>query len=940
VLIRFAESSTDDTEASRALCRAGEIAGWQLDKLDDAAALLELSIERRREGNDAVFSLLRIRTRQGRWQDAATLLEHVKDNSEGQARAALLWQLARLREFRLGQTPDVALYEEAAADLDSELGSELLRVERLASEGVAPESLARRLEELAKQTADDSLAAAYLLDAAHAREFTGTAESPDSSIAEAYQRRPDDLPTLWAYERNLRQKSAWSDLAELYDREAQMELDRSVRVQRLAATADAFWRAGDLEATERICRECLNFDAHCLPALRLLAQVAEQSERWNQLAELNDRLAEACTDPNNRRDSCLLAAELWLEKLDEPSRALASLAVLLADDPGQPEAFRRAEKLMRSRGEFSELSRLYQRRIRACKDDAEKIVLLRDHARLMRESLGQPDRAIADLNELLGLLPDDVQTLSDLADLHGQQNHWSDAASALGLLIDRGHDAEVRHAGRLRLADLWLRRLHEPRRARAVLEAAADERPDDIEVHKLQVRLATTVGDWSDARTLLDQVASGTDSATQVWAKLQQAEVARLGMRDSDQADSYTGEAIAIAAESEQALSALRDHFESGDDRKRLCEICEKLLGKSSAGAAKALRGMLSRIYLDDLDRPGQALPHLEALLADDPESKDLALLLARALEKAGKDADAATRYRALLKEDASELEAYRGLARAGQPQVVTAAATLVDLLGDVGEKEAALLKLLEEPATPRGAFSSAQLKPSAGDREIDELLETMQPYLAEVLELSDEGELLGSTDLAVSAAQTVARAFGISGLAVKRVKGDEAQVIIGDPIVLRLGASLVEQAGKPAFLFWTARALARSLGGGLLLHSLDEGAVEDFISAVYDKRPDSHQAQQTKKAISRQLPRKIRKQVEQLNRPDGASWRKYRASVGRLADRLALVLSRNPGAALASLARSRGVSIDAIGRDKELSGLMRFVVSASFATLHQTIWG
>ncbi len=110
----------------------------------------------------------------------------------------------------------------------------------------------------------------------------------------------------------------------------------------------------------------------------------------------------------------------------------------LSDNPGQADAFDRAERLLATAGNFNQLSKLFARRIAACGvDPGEKIDLLRRHARLLHHKLGDPAGAISELGELLALRPDDREALSERADLLCAQGRWSDAADTLGMLIER-----------------------------------------------------------------------------------------------------------------------------------------------------------------------------------------------------------------------------------------------------------------------------------------------------------------------------------------------------------------------------------------------------------------------------------------------------------------------------------------------------------------------
>lgn len=938
VLEQYAQARNDGPTAASALTRAADVAGWELGDLDRAAALFEAALERDGSSDLARHGLLRVRLRQERWQDAVELLELLVDKSPSETeRCQLQLQLARLKEFRLDQPADIQLYEQAAsASYGDRLQEELLRIRWVDP----PREMVQRLVELGRRTADGTLSAGYLLEAAHMAEFSEPPDDETEAVENAFERRPDDPAVIWSLERSLMRRGQWAELGELREKEAQLELDRRVRVQRLAQAAEAYWLAGASDDAERVCRECLNFDVHCLPALRLLARIAEDSQQWADLAELCDRLAEACSDSENRLSSCVRAAELWASKVADSSRALASLAVALADNPAEARAFTRAEALLRERGDFDELSRLYQRRIRSCRDDDERVQLLREHARVLRDDCGHPDRAIAELNTLLSIAPDDLGALEELSELHAQRHHWADAAATLGLLVERAPDPKASHHARLKQAEIWLSHLHEPQRARAVLEQALEENPDDLEVKKLQVNLASTVGEWEDARKLLDEVSRQASGSAQIWALLKLAEVARYGMRDDELRDSSERQAVLLAARDGDALGALREHYPTRQQKRHLVETCERVLTDVEGDEAAALRELLAKIFIEDLDEPAKALPHLELLLSSQPGGSHghIALLMARVLEHQGAKQQAAEQYRTMVAAEPSAVEAYRGLARVADREISLSAAVAVDLLGEPGEHERMLLKTLDDQRLPPGAFAHDQLRLERAEPVLQEVLETLAPYL-ESLYVAGPGEEIDPTHPSVHAAQQLARCLGLGRVTVQTASANgTARIALGQPIVLQLDPMLVPHYERAVFRFWAGRALASGLQGGVVVQQLDDAQLDELIDAIYSKRPMTPSAQQLKKNLARVLPRKVRKQIEGLQPPSGG-FSELRSMLDRKADRLAIVLSGHPGVALRELALRSDIEPAEIPKTPYLAELLRFVMSPDYVQLYRAIW-
>jgi cellulose synthase operon protein C len=940
VLQSHAAARMDARLAAEVLCRAAEVAEVQLEDLPRAANLYLNAQVLHPENQATRHGLCRVYRRQGNWGAMADVLkELIAAASSVDERALLQLELARVCEFRLGQPPDPELYEQAAQSLGARLRLERTRVLRQ----VGSHELVVWLERLGGESLEPGFGGAQFLESAYRRELCGAGESALDSARAAFQRQPEELSVIWALERALWQGCRFAELAQLREKEAQLELDPAVRVGRLITAANAHLQAGEAGEARRLAQQCLNFDAHCLPALRLLALLAEREKAWAELASLHDRLAEACTDADNRLESCVRAADLWSERVFDTARALASLAVALTDQPAHPEAFARAERLLRAGSRFAELSRLYRRRIKAAPEH-DRVELMRQHARLLRDDLRDAGQAIQQLNELLVVAPADSGALLELVDLLVAQKHWSDAAAKLAALEARAGDPELRHRARLRQAELWLHHLHEPRRAQEILAAALEERPTDLEAKRRMAELCTLEGNWDGARQILESLLTEDDPQVAVWAGLQLTDVARIGLRDEELARRHESEALRVTVGSPSGLSELVEHYRRRRELDRFVKLGEEHLAQLNVGERPRLRAAVGRVLLEELQAPARALEHLRKGLASEAEDEELRLLLAAALEKQGELGPAADECRFVLEADPASIAAYRTLARIGegrgQHALVAAAAGIVDLLGATDPEETALLKSLEGTGSPAGSLDPTSLS-------LPEHLASSQRVLASVLtELAalfplELPAVLPANHSASAAVSRLARALGLSGVSVAIVEGAAgAEAGIGSPVRLAISPALARSPGEGVFRFWVGRALFSAVTGSALLERLDDHELADLAAALCGAKVLSAAAQQRRKELGRILPRKLRKQLESTSLPtEEGHWAALRNAERMRADQAGLLFSRTPRDGLAELGRIDGRSGRALLGSPRLAPLIRFVLSDDYARLAGGLW-
>jgi golgin subfamily B member 1 len=943
VLKRYASARKSGIAAADALCRAAEVADYQLRDLDRATQLYREARAIYPESSLARHGLLRVYRRKDNWDGAVEILrELIATCDSDEERSQFQLELARIKEYFLREAPDLVLYQ-AAADGTSfghRLRAELTRVLRLTR---AP-GLATWLHDLGRSTtADSALAAAQLLESAILREPIDVSTSLDPARL-AYARQPRSVSAIWTLERVLFKNRCWSELAELFEKEAQLELDPVIRGGELSAAAQTFLRAGKFEEAGRVARECLTLDDQCSMALLVLARVAERDRRSAELAVLCERLAAVSDDAGNRLRFRLKAADLWSEGAGEPGRALATLAAALAEQPDEPQAFAHAERLLRAAHKFEELSRMYRRRIKASVDDETRVELLRQHARLLRDDLKDEGQAITQLSELLVLYPSDLQALAELSELLMRLKHWSDAAAKLGLLAEKAMDPEVRHRARLDRAKIWLRQLHDPQQAHEILTAALEERPADLEAKKLMVDLCSTEGNWPEARRILESVAAEEDLEVQMWAIIQLAELAWLGLRDESLRRRYELDALRRAMREPGLLPLLIEHYRESRELARLIEMGERILEtqEEDAGAGE-LRLALAQLLLEDLHQAERSVRHLEICLRDSPGQRLALDLSARGYERLGRFEEAAGQYRALLSGDVLSVEGYRGLARlasrAGRHETEAAVAALIDLIGEADPEETALLKGLEGVMTPAGRVDLATMPLPKELERLQQILKLVAPFLHEVYP-THLPDVLPSGHPVMVASQRLSEALDLGEIIVSLSAAVGAEAGPGDPVPLLIAPTLAETPGNAAFRFWVGRALCTAATSGVLLERLSEEELADFVLALTEERTASSTVQALRKQLGKALPRKIRKQLEAMqSSTDVSLWRKYRAEEERRADRVGLLMSRNVRDGLLQLAGALKLGEGELTRSLRIVGLMRYAISDEFAEGLRSLW-
>ncbi|MBW2731691.1 MAG: hypothetical protein JRH20_04815 [Deltaproteobacteria bacterium] len=945
-LERHAAQCKDPHATADALCRAGEICENCLGDDNAATSHYEAALEANKASVPALSGLTRVQLRKHDFAATAEALAALTlvlpDGSSARLHAEL--RVARLHEHRLQRQPDLAQLQAAmGASYAPYLRFDLTRAVRRE----LPERAAEALFALSQQTTDRDLSAAYALLAAQRDEFGGDPSRCVTEAQFALANSPTQPVLSWQLQRALRANGHFEALGRQLEQEASQEGDPAFRLPLLENATRAMLAAQRPDEAIRLARQALTTNKKNLPSLLALARMAEEGQRFSELAAYCDQLSAASAAHDNRLTLCLLASDLWARHAQDPVHALSSLQFALDDDPGQPDAFARAERLLLSTTDFDRLSRLYSRRISVATEPSQKVELLRLNARLIRDRLNDTTRAIAELTTLLSHAPRDIDALAEQAQLLAHQWRWSDTVGTLSTLIEVADDASVVHDAMLHQARIWLEHLHEPIRARGVLQDILANTPHDVEAQQILVGVHFSEGAWDTARELLDKLVESEELSLQVWALTQRAELARAGLRDEELRKASDKEALRRASANAPMLAQLRTQYAVHQESKRLAELLTEVIDETTdADVVSPLRLMVAHTLLE-LREPQLAIEHLRALAMTQPEGSEAQLLWAKAQEAAGDSEGAAQRYRQLVthKSPETQVEAARGLSRLmsflGQPAIASSAAALLLGRGEANSGEEQQVQALEQTGAPYGSLELSALAVPRELGPLHELLSLVLPHLSSVYKAKPADPLPGSHELVVATTQ-IATAFGLpapklSVEAEAALAGMPAMAGVGHPPSLYLRADLVRQGFTTRYRFWVGRALALAGGAGALFKHLSDAELDLFVTALLTPRPLDAATQNLRKQLTRALPRRTRKQVEQLTlSPPGPDvWSRYRIFEMQHADRAGLLVSSNPHVALTELGKSIGQGIDS----PRLQELQRYSLSDDYARQYHALW-
>lgn len=566
-------------------------------------------------------SLGRLYERLGQWQDLLELNEHeTRLAADTKQVVSIAHRSAEILEEQLKDRPAAIAAWERVLQLSPAYLPALRALGRLYGQDGRWDALVRMDRTEAEIAPSPEQAAAIILRIGEL--YEEKLHDPDQAVAayrEVLSRAPGHLAALRALARLHRARGDWESLVEVLRAKASSRTDPTERANVLFQTA-AVWE-DKLHRPERaaeVYQEVLTVSPGHATALQQLERLLTARDDVRELIALFDRQTQTGT-PAARRTAWLNLARLYLDRLNEPSRAATCCESALAIDPSSLTALRLLERVRaHDRPRHAEVTA----RLAAAVADPR----LATAYRLTSASLGDGGHVepLEELKLAFRLDPTD-EALGLLLERALQR-----AGDAQGLvaLYERRRaltvDTEDLLQLLLRIAELHETRTGDLTAALTAYDEALSAAPNLLPALLGKRRCAAKLGDPASARGAVEAVArSAHDVATGTQALLDAALLARDVERDEGAAMELLGEVLEREPLNPLAGPALEELLVRRGGAEDLIALNEKramakLAQKDSQAAAAEYFDAACRALNAQSDRP-RAMAFLDQALAAMP---------------------------------------------------------------------------------------------------------------------------------------------------------------------------------------------------------------------------------------------------------------------------------------------------------------------------------
>ncbi|MFT5430917.1 MAG: tetratricopeptide (TPR) repeat protein, partial [Myxococcota bacterium] len=492
----------------------------------------------------------------------------------------------------------------------------------------------------------------------------------------------------------------WSDVVELLllsIDEDSPDSDRATIHKRVAEVYEN--HLSDATSAYEHYRRALDADPARSDVLARMEVLARQEERWDDLLDVYEALADHSTAPDEQTTLLFKAASIARENLDQVDFAEELYRRILTVDSEHYDALGALESLYESQGKVLEL-------IEICEAKAELPISVRERAVLYRKIAraahvrADAEKEVSAWERLADIDARDSEALVALERLYRQSGDFERLATTMerrGRALE--NSAEL-VAVKVELGRLRRDRVGDVAGAIEAFEEALELDEAEPEALLALSELYEVSARWSDLADVLEARVELAESADdQLSLRRRLAVIAEGHLENIDVAVRHY-EAIAELDPSDEAtvdeLIRIYHHHERYEG---LCNAYQRKVELSSDPLRKtALKVKAAEIYEEHLGRPDRASALAGEVLELDPTNRGALMMRARLLQSEGDVEGAIAAYEALLPQLETAREQVRvqlnlGKLYLGRDNTSKALASFRDVLGtDPDHAEAAVL--------------------------------------------------------------------------------------------------------------------------------------------------------------------------------------------------------------------------------------------------------
>ena len=340
----------------------------------------------------------------------------VKHSQDSARTIALLKEMAELYEIAMDD-PSKA-FETLSKGLildpyDSQMVSSL---ERLARVSNSEEKLLNVYEDAIQKVQDSELKVFLHKKAASLCESEiGSPQKAVSHFKSILELDPGNMEAIESLERIFSSNEDYSNLAEIYEQKAKLVTDAHERKELFLKSAQIHEEIlDDVHRAIRIYSSILEDDPEDLQVIEKISSLYSGLKMWNEFIEVYKKKAEIVFDPEEKKKVLTEIGHVYLDEIKNIENAIEYFKKIIELDPDDREALKTLDSIFTNQGKWEDLLSVIEKEAELSMDPQETIELRFRLGSILKEKIGDIDRALKVFEEILSVMPEHSATVEFL----------------------------------------------------------------------------------------------------------------------------------------------------------------------------------------------------------------------------------------------------------------------------------------------------------------------------------------------------------------------------------------------------------------------------------------------------------------------------------------------------------------------------------------------
>ncbi len=559
----------------------------------------------------ALNALEQLFTDEMRWEETVDILDRKAEViGETSEKITIRMQIAEIWEQQVGNDALAAGAYDVVLDLDPAHDEAFQRLEVLHNrtegwqdllglyvtraevvEGEDRLNILRQAAEIAEQRLEQPEMAFVVLQTALAEHWR------DRALASELERLADKT-------RN------WSELVELYEGIIQSLNDpKEALVLHNVVARWYFHKLNDSDRSWQHFQFVLNLDPENLGALEELSEIYRRLENWQELVNIEIKLAELSVEAEEKIAHYTTVAQVWEERLANQEQAIVAFRQVLALEENELNALQQLERIFLARQQWTELVEVLEKQTLVLYEPDVVVGIRYRIGEIWENFLADEEKAIASYRQVLNVEETHKESLDALERLLTNLNRWEELLRALEMKLQCADSMQEQIELYAKMATVYEEEFSEVDNAVTCMQHITMIDPANIMAIETLERLYRENSRWPDLVDTLSTHISLTEVASeQIELYRSLGEVFRDHLGDFYRAIESYQNLLDLDPQDADALSAIADlYYESAD-----WMSCIEMLDRLVAVVVDPARGVeiqhrIGKIFEANLSQPEQA---------------------------------------------------------------------------------------------------------------------------------------------------------------------------------------------------------------------------------------------------------------------------------------------------------------------------------------------